>query len=151
MMKILPITQDRYNLFCSLLTEYYREGEDAQTPAEELNAFIGLLFDLCQKNVISGGIAYADSAVGFVLWGVDTEDFPFSNKPGYGTILEIGTIPSMRGIGLGRQLVDYAEKAMACEKYYVCAYGPAEKFWQKCQYRETGKIAENGLKILEKP
>ncbi len=150
-MIFLPITQDRYDLFHSLLTEYYLEGEDAQTPQEELDAFIELLFDLCQKNTISGRIAFAGSAVGFVLWGIDTVDFPFSNKPGYGTILEIGVIPSMRGDGLGRQLAQYAEEAMACEKYYVCAYGPAERFWEKCHYRATGELAENGLKILQKP
>lgn len=150
-MKILPITQNQYDVFHSLLTNYYRDGEDAQTPQEELDPFIELLFDLCQKNTISGCIAYEKAAIGFVLWGMDTADFPFSNKPGCGTILEIGVIPSMRGTGLGRQLAEYAENAMACEKYYVCAYGPAEKFWQKCHYRETGEIAENGLKLLVKP
>lgn len=150
MMKILPITQEKQDIFHSLLTGYYRDGEDAQTPQEELDAFIGLLFDLCQRNIISGGIAYEDSAVGFVLWGIDTVDFPFSNKPGYGTILEIGVIPSMRGAGLGKKLAEYAEKAMACDRFYVCAYGPAERFWKMCHYRDTGEIAENGLKILEK-
>ncbi len=40
---------------------------------------------------------------------------------------------------------------MDCEKYYVCAYGPAESFfWKKCSYRDTGEIASNGLKIFEK-
>lgn len=29
-MKILPITQNQYDIFHSLLTDYYREGEDAQ-------------------------------------------------------------------------------------------------------------------------
>lgn len=149
-MKILSVTQDQYDVFHSLLTSYYRDGEDAQTPKEDLDAFIGLLFELCQKNSISGCIAYEQSAAGFVLWGIDTADFPFSNKPGFGTILEIGVIPSMRGTGLGKQLTEYAENAMACEKYYVCAYGPAEKFWQKCGYREIGEIAKNGLKIFEK-
>lgn len=150
-MKILPVTQNQYNVFHSLLTDYYREGEDAQTPQEELDSFIELLFDLCQKDTISGCIAYEKIAIGFALWGMDTVDFPFSNKPGYGTILEIGMIPSMRGTGLGRRLAEYAENAMACEKYYICAYGPAEKFWKKCNYRETGEIAENGLKLLVKP
>ena len=149
-MKIEPITATQYDIFHSLLSDYYRDGEDADTPQAELDDFIGLLFDLCQKNVISGSIAYTDSPIGFVLWGIDTEDFPFSNKPGFGTILEIGITPAMRSLGLGAQLVAYAEKAMAYRQYYVCAYGPAERFWCKCGYRETPEIAANGLKIFVK-
>ena len=150
-MKILPITQDQYDVFHSLVSDYYRDGEDAQTPQVELDAFIKLLFDLCQTNTISGCIAYEKEAIGFVLWGIDTVDFPFSNKPGYGTILEIGVVPAMRNTGLGKQLAEYAQNAMNCGKYYVCAYGPAQEFWKKCGYRDTGEIAENKLRIFEKP
>lgn len=150
-MIFVPIAEDNWDEFHRLLTDYYRDGEDAQTSQEELDAFIELLFDLCQKSTISGCIAYEKIAIGFALWGMDTVNFPFSNKPGYGTILEIGIIPSMRGTGLGKRLAEYAENAMACEKYYVCAYGPAEKFWRKCNYLDKGEMAENGLKIFEKP
>ena len=149
-MQFLPITYDSYDVFRSLLTDYYREGEDAQTPQQQMDAFIGLLFDLCQNNTVSGCIAYENKAIGFALWGMDGEDFPFSNKPGYGTILEIGVTPAARGVGLGRRLAEFAENAMACKRYYVCAYGPAEAFWQKCGYRATGEVAENGLKLFEK-
>ena len=149
-MMMQPITQVQYDVFRNLLTGYYREGEDARTPQAELDAFIDLMFELCRKNVISGGIAYQGDPIGFVLWGMDTADFPFSNKPGFGTILEIGMIPSMRGRGLGGQLVEYAERALGCDDYDICAYGPAERFWQKRGYADTGEIAENGLKILAK-
>ena len=149
-MKIQPITQNQYAAFHGLLTDYYRDGEDAQTSQEKLDAFIELLFDLCQKGTISGCIAYEKTAVGFVLWGMDTVGFPFSQKPGFGTILEIGVIAAVRGTGLGRRLVEYAETAMTCEKYYVCAYGPAEMFWKKCGYHDSGSIGENGLKMFEK-
>lgn len=150
-MEFLAITEDTRDAFCRLLTDYYRDGEDAQTPQAELDGFIGLLFDLCRKNTISGCIAYEREPVGFVLWGMDTAEFPFSNMPGYGTILEIGVIHAVRGTGLGRRLAELAENAMACERYYVCAYGPAERFWQSCGYRDRGGIAENGLKLLVKP
>ena len=150
-MKIESITSSQYPIFHSLMTGYYRDGEDADTPQEELDAFIELLFHLCQDNVISGAVAYADGPVGFILWGVDTTDFPFSNMPGFGTILEIGIIPAMRCAGFGAQLVSHAEKAMACAGYYVCAYGPAENFWRKCGYRKTEQLATNGLNIFVKP
>ena len=149
-MIILPVTQDQHDEFRRLLTCYYRDGADDATPQETLDAFISLLFDLCQKNVISGGIAYEGAPIGFVLWGRDTADFPFSNKPGFGTILEIGVTPSMRRMGLGKMLVEYAERALGRGRCYVCAYGPAERFWQKCGYVATGEIAQNGLRIYEK-
>ena len=150
-MKIIPLEQEHYGAFHSLMTAYYREGEDVQTPQEELDAFIGMLFDLCMKGTIGGAVAMDGEAAGFVLYGFDTEGFPFSNKPGYGTILEIGLLPAARLAGAGRALAEYAERELACERYYVCAYGPAERFWEKCRYRDTGVIAKNGLKIFEKP
>lgn len=149
-MKTVPVTKEQFPVFHRLLTDYYRDGEDAQTPQEELDGFIEMLFELCTEGAVSGCIAYEKDALGFVIYGLDTKDFPFSNKPGCGTILEIGVVPSARGSGLGRILAKYAEEAMDCEKYYVCAYGPAESFWKKCSYRDTGEIASNGLKIFEK-
>ena len=149
-MKTVPVTKEQFPVFHRLLTDYYRDGEDAQTPQEELDGFIEMLFELRTKGAVSGCIAYEKDALGFIIYGLDTKDFPFSNKPGCGTILEIGVVPSARGSGLGRMLAKYAEEAMDCEKYYVCAYGPAESFWKKCSYRDTGEIASNGLKIFEK-
>lgn len=149
-MEMKPITSENFEDFHALLTDYYREGEDADTPQGELDGFIRMLFDLIQKNVISGSIAYESNPVGFVLWWMDTREFPFSNKPGYGTILEIGVIPGMRGSGLGRELVQYAENAMDTDQSYVCAYGPAEQFWEACGYRHGGEIATNRLKLFEK-
>lgn len=149
-LKTVPVTKEQFPVFHRLLTDYYRDGEDAQTPQEELDGFIEMLFELCTEGAVSGCIAYEKDALGFVIYGLDTKDFPFSNKPGCGTILEIGVVPSARGSGLGRILAKYAEEAMDCEKYYVCAYGPAESFWKKCSYRDTGEIASNGLKIFEK-
>ena len=96
-MKLLPITGERYGDFHRLLTDYYRDGADAETPQETLDEFIEMLFGLCREGTIGGAMAYETAAVGFVLWGMDTEDFPFSNLPGYGTILEIGVVPTARG------------------------------------------------------
>ena len=149
-MEMKRITQENDSVFRKLLTDYYRDGEDADTPQADLDRFIGVLYELCQSGTICGCIAYEGSPVGFVLWGMDGEDFPFSNKPGYGTILEIGVVPEMRGSGLGKKLVQYAEDALNCHKMYVCAYGPAEGFWENCGYRDRGEIGTNGLKILEK-
>lgn len=147
-MHFLPVTD--YEVFHSLMTPYYREGEDADTPQEQLDGFIRYLFGLCETGTISGAVVWEEKPVGFVLWAMDTAGFPFSNKPGYGTILEIGILPEYRGRGYGRKAAAYAENKMGNEPKYVCVYGPAEAFWKKCGYRESGEIAENGLKIFVK-
>lgn len=147
-MDFLPISD--YDMFHSLLEPYYREGEDAQTPQEELDGFIRYLYSLVENNTISGTIVWLGRPAGFVLWAMDTEQLPFSNLPGAGTILEIGIAPDFRGKGYGKLLAEFAEKQLSCEKCYVCAYGPAEAFWKKCGYMDSGRLAANGLKLLTK-
>ena len=147
-MEFRPVSD--YGVFHELLTAYYREGEDADTPQEQLDGFIRVLFELVESKLISGAIAWEEEPVGFVLWGMDGENFPFSNKPGYGTILEIGVEARFRWMGYGRQLMEYAQTCLGEVGKYVCAYGPAEAFWKKCGYRESGEKAQNGLKLLVK-
>ena len=147
-MTFQPITD--YALFHSLLTVYYREGEDVDTPQEQLDGFVGYLYDLLKKKTISGAFAWDEKPVGFVLWALDSEELPFSNKPGCGTILEIGVVSGCRGKGYGKALAEFAESSMEDTAKYVCAYGPAEAFWEKCGYRESGETAQNGLKIFVK-
>ena len=80
-MKTVPVTKEQFPVFHRLLTDYYRDGEDAQTPQEELDGFIEMLFELRTKGAVSGCIAYEKDALGFIIYGLDTKDFPFSNKP----------------------------------------------------------------------
>jgi len=149
-MEFVDVRNTGYDVFHHLLNEYYRDGEDAQTLQSEIDAFIEYLFGLCQTERISGCIARETSPIGFVLWSIDSVDGAFSQKPGFGTILEIGVSMEARGNGIGKMLVDFAEARMAVDRYYVCAYGPAESFWEKCGYAFFGETAENGLKIMEK-
>jgi GNAT superfamily N-acetyltransferase len=137
-----------------LASAYYREGEDADTPQEKIDAFIRFLFDKIVNREIYGYIAKDKYAcVGFALWGIDAEGFEFSEIPGFGTILEIGFIPSYRAKGNGKELVTHIERCL-CKKSinncYVSAYGPAQKFWSNCGYVENGKLASNGLPIMVK-
>lgn len=145
-MDFLPISD--YDIFHSLLEPYYREGVDAETSQVELDSFIEYLFGLVTDGVISGCVAYDEKPAGICLWWIDSEEFPFSNKPGWGTILEMGLIPARRGMGWGRELAEYALSQMDVSNFYVCAYGPAEAFWKKCGYEDVGEIASNGLKLL---
>ncbi len=148
------ITENDYAFFHEMATAYYREGEDEHTPQEEIDAFIRLLFEKVVSHEIEGCFAKTGGAwVGFSLWAIDTEDFAFSEIPGFGTILEIGLLPAYRASGLGKELVLFAENALRRKHVthcYVSAYGPARKFWSHCGYANNGKTASNGLPIMVK-
>ena len=145
--------QDRAD-FRRLAVEYYRDGEDAGTPLATITAFIDSLFELVLAGTIGGCLAVVEEhAVGFALFGMDTADFPFSQMPGLGTILEIGLTPASRGAGQGKALVRSIEdrlRELGAEKCYVSAYGPAEGFWARCGYEKTEQTAQNGLPIFVK-
>lgn len=149
-MEFLDIQNVSYDTFHELLNGYYRDGEDADTTQSQIDEFIAYLHDLCLSGQICGCIACERDPVGFVLWNVDSEDSAFCRKPGYGTILEIGVEKTGRGMGIGKMLVSRAEENMKTDRYYVCAYGPAEGFWVKCGYVFAGELADNGLKIMIK-
>ena len=145
--------QDR-ETFRHLAVEYYRDGEDAETPLDTITAFIDSLFELAMTGTIGGFLAVEEAtAVGFALFGLDTADFPFSRMPGLGTSLEIGLTPSHQGAGYGHKMVRFIEEhlgSLGAAQCYVSAYGPAQTFWARCGYEETGLTADNGLPILIK-
>lgn len=150
----IAIAEGDYDAFHELLNEYYRDGEDADTAQEEIDAFIRLLFDKVLAHEIEGCLVKEeDRHIGFALWGVDTEDFDFSEMPGYGTIMEVGFTGGSRASGHGKELVSYIEGCLrekGITQCYVSAYGPAQEFWEHCGYADSGKTAENGLPIMIK-
>ena len=44
-MDYIEICENDYNAFHQLLSTYYREGEDADTPQEEIDTFIRFMFE----------------------------------------------------------------------------------------------------------
>lgn len=151
-MHLIPATE-AFDALRPLLTFYYREGEDADTPAEIIDEFIGYLLTLLAEGKLLGSIAFeGDQAVGFVLYAVDQEGYPFSEYPGMGTIAEICVRPAYRQYGLGRTLVAHAEDALrsTVTHMYVCAHASARTFWRKCGYRPTSDIASNELPLYIK-
>ena len=151
-MEFMGITDADYPVFHELLNDYYREGEDEETPQEEVDSFIRLLFDQVTVGKIDGCIVREGGRnIGFALWAIDTEDFGFSEIPGLGTVLEIGIAGPYRASGRGRKLLSYIEKKLSdrgVAKYYVSAYGPAQAFWTKCGFMDSGISAGNGLPIM---
>ena len=153
-MNYREITPQDSDQFHRLANAYYREGEDAETPQEEMDAFIRFLFGkVACKEICGYFVVEGDAHVGFALYAVDTPDFAFSQMPGYGTILEIGLIPACRGAGSGKALVSFVECQLAqagMKQCYVTAYGPAESFWSHCGYKKNGSTGTNGLPIMTK-
>ena len=153
-MEYIEICENDYDTFHKLATAYYREGEDIDTPEDEIDAFINFIFEKAVNHEINGYIVKdGDIYVGFALWGIDSDGFDFSEMAGFGTILEIGFIPEYRSKGNGKELVAYIEGHFLknnVKNCYVSAYGPAEKFWESCGYTANGKIASNGLPIMVK-
>lgn len=153
-LEFVHICPEREAALRSFLTSYYRQGEDADTPQEVLDEFIGRLLDLLRGEEISGALLQAGEAtLGAVLWMVDRAGGPFSVRPGWGTILEFGIDPAHRKQGLGRRAAAYAEDRMreaGVQNLYVSAYGPAREFWVRLGYRDSGELAPNGLPVLVK-
>lgn len=153
-MNYIKICRNDYSVFHELANAYYREGEDADTPQEVIDAFVRMMFDKVISNEIYGCFVKDEQRyIGFALWAIDAEDFEFSEMQGFGTILEIGLIPSYRSSGLGKNLVAYVENCLRKSEIaqcYVSAYGPAQDFWTSCGYVENGKVASNGLPIMVK-
>ena len=148
------ITPQDYTRFHHLAEAYYREGADAATAQEEMDAFIRFLFEKVTDGTIQGCFAVLDRAdAGFALYAADTPDFPFSQLPGYGTIVEIGLLPAYRGTGDGKALVAFLENRLrgsGITSCYITAYGPAETFWCHCGYAKNGSTGTNGLPIMTK-
>lgn len=148
------IDKEDYPLFHELLTEYYRKAEDADTPQTILDEFIQQLFDMVMDHLIQGSLIKSNMELaGFVLWMIDKKDSNFSQIPGYGVILEIGTRQAYRNKGIGKLIVKYAEEQMIEAKavgLYVTSCGLASAFWEKCGYANTYKNAFNNLPIYIK-
>ncbi len=151
-MEYIEIRENDEEIFHQLLNAYYREGEDEHTPQSEMDSFIRLLFGKVINGEINGLFAKEGTApIGFALWAIDIEGFAFSEMPGFGTILEIGVIPSCRSAGRGKQFVRWIETCLRSQHIqhcYVSAYGPAQAFWTHCGYAENGQKASNGLAIM---
>lgn len=154
MYEFKKINQENFKLFHDFMSDYYRDGEDSDTAQNKIDGFIKKLFDLIQEKSVFGVLAYSDDIfIGIVIWMKDTIYHDFSVIPEYGTIAEIGIIPTMRKKGLGSVLVEYAEKELLklnIKGIYVIAYEHALKFWKKRGYIESRQVTSKGLSILVK-
>lgn len=153
-MELSKMEEKDFDRFYAMANAYYREGEDRDTPQNEIDDFIRLLFDMVTAGEIFGRFLKEEGAdIGFALWAIDREGFAFSEMPGYGTILEFGILPPYRRAGRGRKFAQHIENCLYynfVDNCYVLAYPPSQQFWTSCGYVPNGKTAKNGLPILVK-
>ncbi|HWS30934.1 MAG TPA: GNAT family N-acetyltransferase [Clostridia bacterium] len=153
-LRFKPLSLADFTDFHRLMTEYYRTSEDADTPEDVIDAFIHRLFNGVLSGELHGCLAYCETIpAGFALFEKDNGRGDFTEIMNYGTILEIGLAPQFQAKGLGKALVAHVEKellALNVEGLYVCAYGPAQRFWIACGYQNSKKPAANGLPIFIK-
>lgn len=154
MYEFKQLKEENFKVFHDFMSDYYKDGEDSDTPQDEIDMFIKKLFSLIQEKIMYGVSAYLnDIFIGVVIWMKDTKEHEFSVIPEYGTIAEIGVIQSMRNRGVGCVLVDYAEREIIklnIDKVYVIAYEEALSFWKKRGYKQSVQLKSKGLPVLIK-
>jgi GNAT superfamily N-acetyltransferase len=141
-----------------LLTEYFPEvfsEEEAQEQnltelVEEVIETIGKFLPTKRHWLLL--CRAGDEYVGFINAQVDSPEFDWNKREGWGFQREIYVIPAYRGQGLSRLLVDETERLMraaGAAQVYLTSETP--EFWMKLGYRFTGEIdSDNDGQIGEK-
>ncbi len=118
--------------FCDTITA-------ASDPWKTLNERIDFLkyAGLKQAYVCVAG----DEPVGFIIFTPE----PVFARGGY--LRAIGVLPSMRGQGIGKRLLSFAEKETArwSQNFYLCVSTfnrKAQAFYKKQGYARAGKLAD---------
>ena len=67
--------------------------------------------------------------------------------------MEIGIVKQYRNRRYGVKLMSHIEDKLlekGIADCYVSAYGPAQAFWSRCGFEDSGRTAGNGLPIMIK-
>ena len=128
-MRIVPMNR-RHLLACEDIVwssdpwKRYREGVDFKAAMRRKQAYV---------------LTIADAVAGFVVF--DPE--PVFARGGY--LRALGVSPAIRGSGIGRALLAFAESRTArkAANLYLCVSsfnGKARKFYRTCGYEQVGRI-----------
>ena len=128
-MKIAPMTRSHIPACSAIVAssepwKTLREGVDFLPSIKRKQAFVA---------VIEGAVA------GFAVFTAE----PVFARGGY--LRAIGVSPAIRGLGVGRLLMDFAEKMTAKKalNLFLCVSSfnrPAQAFYRKCGYTKVGRI-----------
>lgn len=151
-LEILTSENDAY--LKNLLFNYYKDGEDADTPDDIVNDFIKYIVKLIYSNKLNCRILnHEGTYIGFIIWFKDEVGHEFSELPGYWSIAEIGIKKEYRNKHFGIKLVNYVEKNVKgndAASFYITAYSPFKNFWEKIGFKDIGLKGNNNLPIMVK-
>jgi GNAT superfamily N-acetyltransferase len=144
MNKIYALADSRLNAFRHLFADYYAELECDEEVDHLLDEYI--IADYKEKLIYIDIIEVDGQAQGFIIYQVDRNDNEWNFKEGWGDIRELYVSPSLRGKGLGKSLVSFAEAKLADSKIhgtYALPSAEAVEFFEKCGYVQTEEYNED--------
>lgn len=152
-MTIIPYSAQLKHTLSDLMTAYMAEL-DCGIPEEIIRGKLAELIDRqCREKIIFADIVMdGQTAAGFSVYQIDTEQSDWCKRPGWGFIREFYISPAFRGHGTGRLLADHTEKALralGAEKLYLTSTD-AVPFWRACGWTLTQALCSNDQYILEK-
>ena len=127
--KIVPMTRSQIPACADIV--------DSSEPWKTLRESVDFLPSIKRKQAFVAVIAGA--VAGFVVFTPE----PVFARGGY--LRAIGVAPAIRRSGIGRKLLDYAEKTTAKQapNFYLCVSSfnrIGQAFYRKCGYKKIGQI-----------
>ena len=128
-LKILPMTKAHI----PACNDIVRASEPWKTLGETVDFKAAIGQKQAQVLTIAGAVA------GFVVFNPE----PVFARGGY--LRAIGVAPAIRGFGIGRALLAFAERRTArkAPNFYLCVSSfntDGQKFYRRCGYEKVGKI-----------
>lgn len=151
-MIIREVKQSDYGELKKLFCSYFAELDCEDDPLHLFDEYV--LPDL-KANLLSIAVAEeGEKPCGFIIFQVDDVINDWCFKEGDGDIREIYVTPVQRRKGIGKSLIEFAEKAVKAEgarRVYALPTDDSEKFFLSCGYDDSGEYcAELDCKIVEK-
>lgn len=148
-MKIAPYSKKLYRDFFKLFSDYYNELECDEDIEQLLTDYV--LPD-CAAELLRIDLALeGGEAVGFVIYQTDGIENDWNFKEGWGDIRELFVAKNRRKSGIGRALLQNAEKNLNAKNIYLLPEEGAEGFFIKCGYADGGDYnSELDCKVFEK-
>jgi GNAT superfamily N-acetyltransferase len=152
-MTIIPYSTQFTHTLSDLMTTYMAEL-DCGIPEDIIRGKLTDLIDhQCREKIIFADIAMdGQTAAGFSVYQIDTEQSDWCKRPGWGFIREFYVVPECRKSGTGKALAAHTEqqlRSLGAKKMYLTSTD-AVPFWEKCGWKLTEELCSNGQQILEK-
>ncbi|WBW96399.1 GNAT family N-acetyltransferase [Oceanirhabdus sp. W0125-5] len=152
--EIRPFCNNDLYAFTEMFISYFRDDFNFKITDEKAEKLCSRIGQESKSGITLLDMLLLDGKmVGFISYQIDTPNSDWCEREGWGFIREIYVDKNLRGKGLGQKLVVHAEKnlyANGVEHVYLTS-DESGQFWNKCGYKDAGKISEiNNDPIYEK-